>query len=139
MAEAWYSAFLSRRNSLLYQKATSTLFCPGQQTPPDLIILGYKLQSATNLSSGEDWSAISLEPTSVGGQKIVTNPISGTQMFFRLSQPEVPSGMALIPAGTFTIGDTLDGINDATPTNVTVSAFLYGYKFSELRPMAFGL
>jgi uncharacterized repeat protein (TIGR03803 family) len=83
----------------------------------------YKLQSATNLTSGEDWSAISLVPTSIGGQKIVTNPISGAQMFFRLSQPEVPSDMALIPEGSFTIGDTLDGINDATPTNVTVSAF----------------
>jgi formylglycine-generating enzyme required for sulfatase activity len=33
-------------------------------------------------------------------------------------------GMALIPAGSFTIGDTLDGIGIATPTNVYVSAFL---------------
>jgi formylglycine-generating enzyme required for sulfatase activity len=34
-----------------------------------------------------------------------------------------PAGMALIPAGVFTMGDTLDGESDATPTNVTVSAF----------------
>ena len=34
-----------------------------------------------------------------------------------------PSGMALIPAGGFTIGDTLDGESDAIPTNVYVSAF----------------
>jgi formylglycine-generating enzyme required for sulfatase activity len=32
-------------------------------------------------------------------------------------------GMALIPAGVFTIGDTLDGESDAVPTNVYVSAF----------------
>jgi len=34
-----------------------------------------------------------------------------------------PSGMALVPAGVFTIGDTLDGESDAKPTNLTVSAF----------------
>ncbi|HEY1788798.1 MAG TPA: formylglycine-generating enzyme family protein [Verrucomicrobiae bacterium] len=34
-----------------------------------------------------------------------------------------PTGMALIPAGSFTIGDTLDGESDAVPANVYVSAF----------------
>ena len=34
-----------------------------------------------------------------------------------------PGTMALIPAGSFTMGDTLDGESDALPTNVTVSAF----------------
>jgi formylglycine-generating enzyme required for sulfatase activity len=33
------------------------------------------------------------------------------------------SGMVLIPAGSFTIGDTLDGEFDAIPTTVYVSAF----------------
>ena len=32
-----------------------------------------------------------------------------------------PAGMALIPAGIFTMGDTLDGESDAVPTNATVS------------------
>ena len=31
--------------------------------------------------------------------------------------------MALIPAGSFTMGDTLDGESDAIPTNIYVSAF----------------
>jgi formylglycine-generating enzyme required for sulfatase activity len=31
--------------------------------------------------------------------------------------------MALIPAGSFTMGDTLDGAADAVPIGVTVSAF----------------
>ena len=34
-----------------------------------------------------------------------------------------PAGMALIPAGSFTMGDNLDGEVDAIPTNVTVSAY----------------
>ena len=34
-----------------------------------------------------------------------------------------PAGMALIPAGSFTMGDPLDGISDAVPISVTVSAF----------------
>ena len=34
-----------------------------------------------------------------------------------------PNGMALIPAGVFTMGDTLNGEGDAIPISVTVSAF----------------
>jgi len=35
-----------------------------------------------------------------------------------------PQGMTLIPAGSFTMGDSLDSLSDATPTtNITVSAF----------------
>jgi len=34
-----------------------------------------------------------------------------------------PPGMALVPAGSFTIGDPLDGESDAISTNVYVSAF----------------
>jgi len=40
---------------------------------------GFNLQSTTNLASPVVWSAVS-------GQNAVTNPISGMQMFFRLSQ-----------------------------------------------------
>jgi formylglycine-generating enzyme required for sulfatase activity len=34
-----------------------------------------------------------------------------------------PVGMALVPAGSFTMGDTLDGESDAVPVSATVSAF----------------
>ena len=34
-----------------------------------------------------------------------------------------PPGMVLIPAGSFTMGDTLDGLGDAVPISTTVSAF----------------
>ena len=47
---------------------------------------GYTLQSATNLDSPEVWTTNSPAPVVVNGQNNVTNPISGTQMFFRLSQ-----------------------------------------------------
>jgi formylglycine-generating enzyme required for sulfatase activity len=48
----------------------------------------------------------------VRGIAAVTNsPVTGT------------NGMVLIPAGSFTMGDNLDGLSDAIPTNVTVSAF----------------
>ncbi len=47
---------------------------------------GYTLQFTTNLSPA-NWTTVSPSPVVVNGQFTVTNPISGTQMFFRLSQP----------------------------------------------------
>jgi formylglycine-generating enzyme len=84
---------------------------------------GFTLQSTTNLVSPAVWNTVSPAPVIVNGQNAVTNPISGTRKFYRLSQPAIPSGMALIPAGSFTMGDTLDGLSDAVPISVTVSAF----------------
>ena len=37
--------------------------------------------------------------------------------------PTAPSGMVLIPAGSFTMGDTLDGTFDAVPVAANISAF----------------
>jgi formylglycine-generating enzyme required for sulfatase activity len=86
----------------------------------------YVLQSTTNLLPAV-WSNLSLAQVIVNEQNRVTNPISGTQQFYRLSQLAVPlftsDGMALIPAGAFIMGDTVDGENDAIPTNIYVSAF----------------
>ena len=47
---------------------------------------GFTLQSATNLISPVFWSTVSPGPVVVSGQNTVTNPISGTQQFYRLSQ-----------------------------------------------------
>ena len=82
----------------------------------------YVLQSTTNLLPAA-WSTVANVPVVVNGQYTETNATSGTQQFYLLSQFTIPPGMALIPAGSFTMGDSLDGENDATPTNVTVSAF----------------
>jgi uncharacterized repeat protein (TIGR03803 family) len=47
---------------------------------------GFTLQSTTNLISPVVWTTNSPPPVVVNGQNTVTNPISGTQQFFRLSQ-----------------------------------------------------
>jgi uncharacterized repeat protein (TIGR03803 family) len=47
---------------------------------------GFTLQSRTNLASSAVWTAVSAAPVVVNGQNIVTNPISGTQQFYRLQE-----------------------------------------------------
>jgi uncharacterized repeat protein (TIGR03803 family) len=47
---------------------------------------GYTLQSTTNLGSSAVWTTNSAVLVVVNGQYAVTNPISGTQQFYRLSQ-----------------------------------------------------
>ena len=47
---------------------------------------GNTLQSTTNLGPLALWTTNSSAPVVVNGQNTVTNPISGTQQFFRLSQ-----------------------------------------------------
>ncbi len=47
---------------------------------------GYGLQSTTNLLSPAFWSTNSPAPAIVNGQNAVTNPISGAQQFYRLTQ-----------------------------------------------------
>jgi uncharacterized repeat protein (TIGR03803 family) len=47
---------------------------------------GFTLQSTTNLVSTAVWSTVSPVPVVVNGQNTVTNPVSGTQKFYRLTQ-----------------------------------------------------
>jgi hypothetical protein len=46
---------------------------------------GFTLEFATNLASSV-WNTNSAPTIVIGGQNTVTNPISGTQMFYRLKQ-----------------------------------------------------
>ena len=46
---------------------------------------GFALQSTTNLVSPAVWSTVSPGPTVFNGQNVVTNPVSGTQQFYRLA------------------------------------------------------
>ncbi|HEX5398059.1 MAG TPA: SUMF1/EgtB/PvdO family nonheme iron enzyme [Verrucomicrobiae bacterium] len=71
----------------------------------------YVVQTATALPAGTDWVDYVQLP--------VTNRINTNQIV--AFHP--PSGMAFIPAGSFKMGDTLDGEADAAPMNVYVSAF----------------
>jgi uncharacterized repeat protein (TIGR03803 family) len=47
---------------------------------------GYTVQSTTTPRSSGLWSTNSPAPVIVGGQNVVTNPISGPQQFYRLNQ-----------------------------------------------------
>jgi hypothetical protein len=47
---------------------------------------GFTLQSTTNLVSLAVWATVSPAPVVVNGQNAVTNPISGTRKFYRLSK-----------------------------------------------------
>ncbi len=90
---------------------------------------------ATGTVASVEWASSLSGPwqTNWAGLDAVTVNSNGTitvgvPMFYRVrgvaAIPLITSdGMALIPAGMFTIGDTLDGESDAIPTNVTVSAF----------------
>lgn len=48
--------------------------------------IGFTLQSTTNLVAPMIWSTVSSAPVVVNGQNTVTNPISGTHQFYRLSK-----------------------------------------------------
>ena len=87
---------------------------------------GYVLQCSPDLGPAAIWSTNMPSPVVVDGQNVVTNPLSGSRMFFCLylkSRPLAP--MALIPAGSFIMGDVADTNidGDAAPTSVYVSAF----------------
>ncbi len=71
----------------------------------------YTVQTVQSLPGGTNWVDYVQLPTTTS---LNTNKIIDFTP---------PAGMALIPAGSFTMGDNLDGEFDAIPTNVTVSAF----------------
>jgi len=72
----------------------------------------YSIQTVKSLPGGTNWTDYVRIPT--------TNVVH-TNL---LVDFKPPTGLALIPAGVFTMGDNLDGGHDATPTvAVTVSAF----------------
>ena len=48
---------------------------------------GYTLESATNLLPPVAWQTNSMAPIVIGGQNVMTNPISGSPQFFRLFNP----------------------------------------------------
>jgi hypothetical protein len=48
---------------------------------------GFILFSTTNLTPNASWTAVTPSPVVVSGQKVVTNPISGPRMFYRLVRP----------------------------------------------------
>jgi formylglycine-generating enzyme required for sulfatase activity len=91
----------------------SVLFWPASPT-------NYILQSATNMAS-PNWV------TANDAMPVTAATVSNTSpaRFFRLIYTNPPAGMVLIPAGSFTIGNSIgdSDITDAVPANVYISAF----------------
>ncbi len=50
------------------------------------VYTGFTLQSATNLGAPAAWVTVSPPPVPINGQNTVTNPVTGTQKFYRLSR-----------------------------------------------------
>ncbi len=91
----------------------------------------YLLQSATNLASPvwvPAYDAVMVTAATVSN--------GAPARFFRLFYTAPPTGMTLIPAGSFTIGNSAgdSDITDAIPTNVYVSPF-----YMDTNLVSFGL
>lgn len=88
-------------------------------------LTSYVLQGTTNLASPTWGFVMDGVPATAGWQTAMTVSNAPSAKFFRLMQvPTTTSeGMALIPQGSFTMGDTLDGLSDAIPTTVLLSPF----------------
>ena len=85
---------------------------------------GYILQSTTNLTS-QNWVTNNNSVNAINGTNEVTISSGQGNLFFRLIGAAAPAGIVLIPAGSFTMGNSINDadLTDATPTNVTMSAF----------------
>ena len=85
----------------------------------------YTIQTATTLDPNwVDYIQISVTQRINTNQLVSFNP---------------PAGMAFIPAGSFTMGDTLDGESDASPITVHGVGVLHGHESGEFQSMAVGL
>ena len=72
-----------RRDFSIHRPAVEELSCPF--LPHSFTVMRHEAQSTTNLTSAV-WTTNSPGPVVVNELNTVTNPISGTQQFFRLSQ-----------------------------------------------------
>jgi uncharacterized repeat protein (TIGR03803 family) len=77
-----FSITLPRPQLALVRSATNAILT----WPTNSSGLTFTLQSITNLASSGVWTTVAPGPVIVNGQNTVTNPISGTRKFYRLSQ-----------------------------------------------------
>jgi len=86
----------------------------------------YTLQKTTNLAAASWVTVSNPAPVTVGSSFTITLTNIASPSFFRLRNTNATtaiSGMVLIPASDYTIGDPLDGEFDAVSATVYVSAF----------------
>jgi len=79
-----FSLSLAPQLTIIHSAANVVLTWPTNVAGFDYT--GFTLQSTTNLVSPAVWITNSPAPVVVNGQNTVTNPISSSQMFYRLSQ-----------------------------------------------------
>lgn len=112
------SVFSQPTLNILPSENQFILFWPATAT-------NYVLQCSADLTMTNWTLASDAVPTTYGTDTAVIVSNTASARYFRLSQisTTTPDGMMLIPAGTFTMGDTLDGMTDAVPVTVNLSAF----------------
>ena len=84
------------------------------------------VQWASSLSGPWQTNWAGLEAMTVASNGLIQVSVPMFYCVLRVAQgtnSAPPPNMVLIPAGSFTMGDTLDGESDATPISVTVSVF----------------
>jgi formylglycine-generating enzyme required for sulfatase activity len=125
-------ALLAGVHSVVAQVTNLGIAAAGQQSIiywPTTRTTNYVLQTLTNLASA-NW--VTASDTVTVNAVVVTN--AAPSGYFRLSESAPPEGMALIPGGSFLMGNFIvsnlynsatndPDITDATPTAITVSAF----------------
>ena len=98
------------------------------------LVPALKVDGAPGSTSTLEWSQAVDGPWTVwtnvvvgsDGVTVVDLAASASARFYRVSGarfPFPPPGMALVPAGTFTMGDIVDGDSNAKPVTARVSAF----------------
>jgi formylglycine-generating enzyme required for sulfatase activity len=116
--------FLTCATAALAQNTISLGVIPGTSKQQIYVFwptgdTNYVLQKASSANS-TNWVTVTGQPQLTGVCLTNTAPME----FFRLyMNTNIPVASQQIPGGTFTMGDTLDGEDDATPTSVSVSSF----------------
>lgn len=127
----------------LFAPMVHAAIAPGELVSPKMEILGgnlnfmvqpsvsgrnYQLQYSDTMATG-NWTDIETARSGDGANLVITTPYApgAVRRFYRLALTEVtsvPEGFALIPAGSFAMGDSVDGNPRALPVHtVQVSAF----------------
>jgi uncharacterized repeat protein (TIGR03803 family) len=85
---------------------------------------GFSLQSTTNLASPVVWSPVSVTPVIINGQNTMTNPVSGTQQFYRLINDDSATTVA-DPTLTIAVDPSNAHYYLVTPSCLTAGADIY--------------